>query len=234
MAYVWEESTYCKPLEITMKFVNDDLIVNARRVKSTEMKPFQRLLHFIVMKNVVRRFGKRDTTRFVDLTYMDHLLTRRLVNLPRVMLGHMEYVISVPQHELQYGDLLTRVFKAYHVPLNDKEGEEPKKYNYFEETFLKMCQLNREQGVWWLRVGVNRRRDDENEEVNNANAPEENLEMNQEEGFEWEAVDEEAELHREQAEFKEKEVEAESSGSGEKFYDAVDEERIAYLDVTAL
>ncbi|GAB2265491.1 hypothetical protein Dimus_000542, partial [Dionaea muscipula] len=96
---IWKESTYYKPLEITKKFANDDLITVARRVKSTEMKPFQRFLQFIMMKNVAPRFGKRDTTRFMDFTYMDHLLIRRLVNLPRVMLRHMTYVISVENHE---------------------------------------------------------------------------------------------------------------------------------------
>ncbi|GAB2292793.1 hypothetical protein Dimus_027027 [Dionaea muscipula] len=80
---VWEPSKYYKPLEMTKKFANNDLIIVARRVKSTEMKPFQRFLHFIFMKNVVPRFGKRDNTSFMDLTYMDHMLTRRLVNLPR-------------------------------------------------------------------------------------------------------------------------------------------------------
>ncbi|GAB2283866.1 hypothetical protein Dimus_018352 [Dionaea muscipula] len=168
---VWEESTYCKPLEITRKFANDEMITVARRVKSIEMKPFQRFLHFIVMKNVAPRFRKRDTTSFMDLTYMDHLLTRRLVNLPRVMLRHMAYVISVPSHELPYGDWLTRVFEEYNVPLDDKQGEEPKSYDYFEETFLSMCQLKREHGVWWLGTGENRRRDDEDEGVNNENAP---------------------------------------------------------------
>ncbi|GAB2271070.1 hypothetical protein Dimus_005919 [Dionaea muscipula] len=70
---VWEESKYIKPLEITRKFANNCLINVARRVQSTEMKPFQRFVHFVVMKNVVPRFGKRDTTSFMDLTYMDHL-----------------------------------------------------------------------------------------------------------------------------------------------------------------
>ncbi|GAB2287796.1 hypothetical protein Dimus_022156 [Dionaea muscipula] len=39
---VWEESKYTKPLEITRRFANDDTIMEARRVKSEEMKPFQR------------------------------------------------------------------------------------------------------------------------------------------------------------------------------------------------
>ncbi|GAB2284432.1 hypothetical protein Dimus_018885 [Dionaea muscipula] len=72
---------------------------------------------------------------------MDHLLTRRKVNLPRIMIRHMAYEISVPHHELPYGDLLTRVFE-----------------------------LKREQGVWWFGTCANRRRDDveevEHEEMN--------------------------------------------------------------------
>ncbi|GAB2273360.1 hypothetical protein Dimus_008159 [Dionaea muscipula] len=39
---VWEESKYTKPLEITRKFANDETLTAARRVKSSEMKPFQR------------------------------------------------------------------------------------------------------------------------------------------------------------------------------------------------
>ncbi|GAB2281160.1 hypothetical protein Dimus_015764 [Dionaea muscipula] len=107
------------------------------------------------------KFEKRDTTSFMDLTYIDHLITRRLVNFPRVMMRRMSYVISVKDHELPYGDWLTMVFEAFNVPLVDKQGEEPKRYDFFEETFLTMCQLKRENGVWWLGIGEHRRRDDE-------------------------------------------------------------------------
>ncbi|GAB2275733.1 hypothetical protein Dimus_010485 [Dionaea muscipula] len=139
---VWEESKYTKPLEITRKLANDNMITEARR-------------------NVVPRFGKRDTTSYMDLIYMDHMTSRRLVNLPRVMMRHMSYVISVKDHELPYGDWLTMVFEAFNVPLIDNQREEPKRYDYFEETFLTMCQLKRENGVLWLGNGENRRRDDE-------------------------------------------------------------------------
>ncbi|GAB2286219.1 hypothetical protein Dimus_020643 [Dionaea muscipula] len=79
------------------------------------------------MKIVFLRFGKRETTSFMDLTYMDHISTRRLVNLPRVMLRHMAYVIPVKDQELSYGDWLTMVFEAFNVHLIDKQGEEPKR-----------------------------------------------------------------------------------------------------------
>ncbi|GAB2273434.1 hypothetical protein Dimus_008227, partial [Dionaea muscipula] len=44
---VWEESKYIKQIEITRKFANDVTIMAARRVKSSEMKPFQRFVHFL-------------------------------------------------------------------------------------------------------------------------------------------------------------------------------------------
>ncbi|GAB2271197.1 hypothetical protein Dimus_006041 [Dionaea muscipula] len=62
---VWEESKYTKPLEITRRFANDETLTARRRVKSENSKPFQRFIHFLVMKNVVPGFGKRDTSNFI-------------------------------------------------------------------------------------------------------------------------------------------------------------------------
>ncbi|GAB2265919.1 hypothetical protein Dimus_000950 [Dionaea muscipula] len=174
------------------------------RVRGVEIELDNMILASILVSlattasNVVPRFGKRDTTSFMDLTYMDHILTRRLVNLPRVMLRHMAYVISVENHELPYGDWLTMVFEAFNIG------------------------------------GI--RRDDEEEEVNNE-APAENMEnekVNEEEevqqDFDWEAVIDEVEIENQEAkiqgkQFVDKEAEVEGSGSGEKFFDVVDEER---------
>ncbi|GAB2267923.1 hypothetical protein Dimus_002899, partial [Dionaea muscipula] len=122
-----------------------EYIKEARRVKSVEMKPFQRFIHFLVMKNVVPHFSKRDTTSYMDLIYMDHLIARRLVNLPRAIMRHMSYVISVKDHELPYGDWMTMVFEAFGVPLVDKKGEELKRYDYFEETFLTLSEAEEEE-----------------------------------------------------------------------------------------
>ncbi|GAB2271039.1 hypothetical protein Dimus_005890 [Dionaea muscipula] len=185
---VWEESKYIKPLEITRKFTNNSLINVARRVQSTEMKPFQKFVHFVVMKNVVLRFRKIDTTSFMDLTYMDHLVSGRKINLPRVMMRHMAYVISVKDHELPYGDWMTMIFDAFGVPLVDKKGDEPKRYDYFEETFLTMCKLTRENGVWWIGTRENRERDYEIE----APAEEVHEEEEVQNDFDWEAVIDEA------------------------------------------
>ncbi|GAB2286729.1 hypothetical protein Dimus_021125 [Dionaea muscipula] len=96
----------------------------------------------------------------------------------------MSYVISMKDYELPYGDWLTMVFEAFGVPLVDKKGEEPKRYDYFEETFLTMCKLTRENGVWWVGTGENRRRDDDDA------APEEEAEEEEKDQteFDWEVV----------------------------------------------
>ncbi|GAB2296194.1 hypothetical protein Dimus_030322 [Dionaea muscipula] len=151
-----------------------------------------------IKENVVPHFRKRDTTSYIDLIYMDHLIARRLVNLPRVKMRHMSYVISVKDHKLPYGDWISMVLEEFGVPLVDKKGEEPKRYDYFEETFPTMCKLTRENGVWWIKTRENRRRDDDNE----APAEEEHEEAEAQNDFDWEAGE---------------------SGSGEKFYDAEDE-----------
>ncbi|GAB2299496.1 hypothetical protein Dimus_033563 [Dionaea muscipula] len=156
-----------------------------------------------IKENVVPRFGKRDTTSYMDLIYMDHLIARRFVNLPRVMMRHMSYVISVKDHELPYGDWLTMVFEEFGVPLVDKKGEEPKRYDYFEETILTLCKLTRENRVWWIGTGDNRRRDDEIE----APAEEVHEEEEAKKDFDWEAVIYEAVVQGE-------------SGSDDQFFDA--------------
>ncbi|GAB2270965.1 hypothetical protein Dimus_005822 [Dionaea muscipula] len=125
---VWEESKYIKPLEITRKFANNSLINVARRVQSTDMKPFQRFVHFVVMKNVVPRFRKRDKTSFMDLTYMDHMVSGRKINLPRVMMRHMAYVISVKDHELSYGSGENRR-RDDDVEAPEEEAEEEEERN---------------------------------------------------------------------------------------------------------
>ncbi|GAB2296250.1 hypothetical protein Dimus_030377, partial [Dionaea muscipula] len=174
------------------------------------------------MKNLIPRFGKRDIASFMDLTYMEYLTAKLPINLPRLMLMHMAYVINVPHHELPYEELVTRIFDGFEVPLDEKEGDEPIKTDFFKETFLNMSQLKRENGVRWLGSGANRRRDDEVNEMDNLHVEGEQAD------FDWEVVNEDVHDEGEQAE---KEDEGVDTGSGEKFYDAVDEERPDDVDV---
>ncbi|GAB2271205.1 hypothetical protein Dimus_006049 [Dionaea muscipula] len=190
---------------IEIEFDHEKLATIQGQVGRT--KAFSTIYSFLGDEECGSRVWKRDTSSFLDLTYMDHLMSRRKINLPRVMIRHMSYVISMKDHELPYGDWLTMVFEAFGVPLVDKKGEEPKRYDFFEETFLTMCKLIRENGVWWIGSGEHKRRDDDIDVPAEGEAEKE--EENQT-GFDWEAVIDEAATEGE-------------SGSGEKFYDAEDE-----------
>ncbi|GAB2297808.1 hypothetical protein Dimus_031895 [Dionaea muscipula] len=92
----------------------------------------------------------------------------------------------------------------FSVPLVDKQGEEPKRYDYFEEIFLSMCKLKGENGAWWIGTSENRRRDDE---IDAPAEEEEEEEETQNVDFDWEEVVDEAALQGE-------------SGSDDQFFDA--------------
>ncbi|GAB2280328.1 hypothetical protein Dimus_014968, partial [Dionaea muscipula] len=100
--------------------------------------------------NTSRRYGKsRGTRKPLEIT-------RRFANDATIMKAEKS-----ADHELPYGDWLTLVFEAFGVLLVIKKEEEPKKYDFFEDTFLTMCKLIREDGIWWIGSGENRRRDDD-------------------------------------------------------------------------
>ncbi|GAB2287596.1 hypothetical protein Dimus_021969, partial [Dionaea muscipula] len=88
--------------------------------------------------------------------------------------------------------LLTRVFDTFEVPLDDKEGKEPVKIDFLEETFLTMCQLKGIDGMWRLGTGKERRRDVDEAPAENV----ENVEVNEgeefQQDFDWEQVEEDA------------------------------------------
>ncbi|GAB2283992.1 hypothetical protein Dimus_018473 [Dionaea muscipula] len=148
--------------------------------------------------------------------------------------GICDYVKEIFEETRNFNPLkITRKF----VPLDDKEGEEPVKTDFFEETFLGMSQLRREDGIWWLGSGTNKRRDEIEEEAKNEEeiASEENEPMEEEEsarstlpGFQWTQVEEEAQVEGEQ---NEKEVEIAGSGSVEEYFDAADEGHTTTEDV---
>ncbi|GAB2268285.1 hypothetical protein Dimus_003259, partial [Dionaea muscipula] len=121
--------------------------------------------------------------------------------------GICEYVKDVWEESKYIKPL--EITRSFGVPLVNKKGEEPKRYDYFEETFLTMCKLRREDGVWWIGSGENRTRDDD---VDAQEGEAEEEEERNQDDFDWEAVIDEATVEGE-------------SGSGEKFYDAEDKDQ---------
>ncbi|GAB2283335.1 hypothetical protein Dimus_017852 [Dionaea muscipula] len=135
----------------------------------------------------------------------------------------MAYVINVSHHGLPYGELLTRIFHAFEVPLNDKEAEQHKETDKFEETFLNICGLKRED--------ANKRRD----EVEDEGESEEEI-VEEEDGNsdseKIEQVEKEAEVEGEQLDHEEKPAKAAGSESVEEFFNAMDEGQDVGEDVT--
>ncbi|GAB2295090.1 hypothetical protein Dimus_029269, partial [Dionaea muscipula] len=75
--------------------------------------------------------------------------------------------------------LLTECLILLKYLTDDKEGKEPIKADFLEETFLTMCQLKRIDGMWRLDTGKGRRRDVDEAQIENV----ENVEVNEEKNF---------------------------------------------------
>ncbi|GAB2297655.1 hypothetical protein Dimus_031744 [Dionaea muscipula] len=125
----------------------------------------------------------------------------------------MGYVINTPHHELPYGELLTRIFQAFDVPLDDNEAEQLVKTDYYDKTFLGLCSLKRENNVWWFGSGANRRRDEvENEEENE----EENVQENEQGTDSEKTVEEHKSAKSTPANFEWEQVEEKTKTAGSK------------------
>ncbi|GAB2276285.1 hypothetical protein Dimus_011017, partial [Dionaea muscipula] len=158
---VWEILGHYDPLKTTRMSAHDEAIKEVGRVKSIQMRPSTRFLHLLIIKNVLPRFAKRDVAGFAELTYMTYMVKKKIMNFPRLIIRHMAHVINTPKHELPYAELLTIIFKAFDIPMPEQDEKEPVETDFFKESFLNMCELKRNNGVWWLGSGENRRRDEE-------------------------------------------------------------------------
>ncbi|GAB2271341.1 hypothetical protein Dimus_006182 [Dionaea muscipula] len=69
-------------------------------------------------------------------------------------MGSREYVKDAWEESKYIKPLEITV--SFRVPLVIKKGEEPKKYDFFQDTFLTMCKLTGENGIWWIGSGENR------------------------------------------------------------------------------
>ncbi|GAB2297853.1 hypothetical protein Dimus_031939 [Dionaea muscipula] len=160
---VWKESKYTKPLEITRRFANDENLMAARRVKENGV-------WWIASGENRRRDDDVDTPEEVA----EEEEERNQADFD------WEAVIDEAAGEGESGSG-EKFYDAEDKEQGSPEVNEeipavvpPKRYDYFEETFLTMCKLTRENGVWWIGSGENRRRDDD------VDAPEEVAEEEEE------------------------------------------------------
>ncbi|GAB2296819.1 hypothetical protein Dimus_038444 [Dionaea muscipula] len=154
---IWEPSKHCIPLRALQRFSTKENPELLKPVLVQDMQPFSRLLHLVVIKNLVPRAGKRSEAGFLDLALMEHLIKGKKVNLPKLMIQHISHAVNQANHGLPYGMCLTKVLKHFQVPLCAKEKNI--KMDHFGESFLRKNELEIVEGVWWLGKRKARRRD---------------------------------------------------------------------------
>ncbi|GAB2281456.1 hypothetical protein Dimus_016044 [Dionaea muscipula] len=123
-----------------------------KSIQKERIGPYEIFVKEFYAKMTVIHLKKKDIVkskvRGVEIEF-DHEKLATILGIHRNN-GMREYVKDVWEES------------KYIKPLEITEkGEEPKKYDFFEDTFLTMCKLTRENGIWWIGSGENRRRDDD-------------------------------------------------------------------------
>ncbi|KAG5604260.1 hypothetical protein H5410_025752 [Solanum commersonii] len=116
--YVWATDEQCI---LTTKYSQGRVTSKARKVLKSEMAPVHKLLFELVHKGVLPRGHRRHIASFRDMGIANALERKEPIDWPSLMIKHMAR-ISDPQpgsHQLAFGNLLTRVFTAFGVPLGE-------------------------------------------------------------------------------------------------------------------
>lgn len=104
----------------------DDM--NIKNVNKKTLKSEYQLLFKLVSKVLFPRFEKRTTVSGPDLFFMKVLLKYEKVNLPTIMIEHINTVITVKDgnHGLAYRFWLNRVFPYFNVECGKKKVDSVK------------------------------------------------------------------------------------------------------------
>ncbi|XP_019226717.1 PREDICTED: uncharacterized protein LOC109208132 [Nicotiana attenuata] len=114
--------------------LKDTSVQQGERVQNKALLPIYQLLFEMVNKVLLRRAERRSITSRADLFLMEALDDCTTINLPRIMIEHMNKVAGFKDgnHGLPYGFLLTKVFEHFKVPLG------PVKVGAKKQTFSKV------------------------------------------------------------------------------------------------
>ncbi|KAH0740692.1 hypothetical protein KY290_033735 [Solanum tuberosum] len=108
-------------LDIIRKFSHDPTVEEYSRIYKGAMLPLQRLLFDVVHKIILPRGQKRTEANYLDLTLMELLISRRLINLTKLMLFHMDCICVEDKklHSLGYGFWLGEIFEYFKVHVKE-------------------------------------------------------------------------------------------------------------------
>ncbi|KAH0703070.1 hypothetical protein KY290_018392 [Solanum tuberosum] len=108
-------------LEISRRFANDPTLKNYTRVDKGTMLSLYKLLFDVVHKIILPRKQKRTEENYLDLTLMELLISQVQINLPKLILSHINRICvdDSTEHGLRYGFWLGDIFEYFQVPIEE-------------------------------------------------------------------------------------------------------------------
>ncbi|KAM3249812.1 hypothetical protein P3L10_011582 [Capsicum annuum] len=105
--------------DVSQKFSGNPHLLNHRRVLKQEMYSLHQLYFDIVHKIITPRKDRRNVANFLDLTLMELLDTKVQIDLPRLIIQHMQKVLlkDVNGHVIPYKLWLDPIFKDFFMPV---------------------------------------------------------------------------------------------------------------------
>lgn len=112
--------------------------LNPFEIKASKLSPLHKVLFWIVHDNVVPMDGGRGPISMAILAYMYLIETHKQINLPYLMLHHMNWIVTSKRNtHLGYGSYLTKIFSHYHIPFPTKKVLLPDDLSKFGENRLR-------------------------------------------------------------------------------------------------
>jgi len=128
--------------------LKDRAVQQGEHVQKKALLPVYQLLFEMVNKVLLPRAERRSITSRADLFLMEALDNFTTINLPGIMIEHMQKVVDFKDgnHGLPYGFLLTKVFEYFKVPLG--QAKVGTKKQTFSKSTLEECEcIDRAGGV---------------------------------------------------------------------------------------
>jgi hypothetical protein len=110
-------------LDLARRLSQETGLETPRPIKKKEMTPLHQLLYWFLLKNVIPRGQGRNQVDAMAQCLIDLLDRKEQVNLPALMIRHIERIANPSrEHDLGYGLLLTKVFESFEITLTKKVG----------------------------------------------------------------------------------------------------------------
>ncbi|KAM3220440.1 hypothetical protein P3L10_024971 [Capsicum annuum] len=106
-------------IDISRKFSKNPSLLTHRRVLKNEMSPLHQFYFDVVHKMILPRQEMRTVANFLNLTLMELLDSHILIDLPTLIIKHMQRVLiqDANGHALPYEFWLAPIFEDFHIPI---------------------------------------------------------------------------------------------------------------------